>query len=198
MRGRLVVILLAGVLGAVNAAAEGGEGRSALTLQLGRPWVGDGHWSAGTISGSACFDRPLAPRLAAVVIAGTARGIATGISHDEIELDNSYVVAGARFTSHPEDRVRLYLLAAIGVLRADSRETSYGWLNGGSSVVRESRTGTTAIVGTGVVASIPHSRFSVVCEASYLMPQTGAPAGLSGTVPAQLLASVGLRVALGR
>lgn len=198
MGGRLVVILLAGVLCAVNAAAEGVGGRSALTLQLGRSWVGDGHWSAGTISGSACLDRALAPRIAAVVIAGTARGITTAISHDEIELDSTYLVAGVRLTSHPEDRVRLYLLAAVGVLRADSWETIYTWQHDGSSVLRESRTGTTAILGTGVVVSILGSRYSAVFEASYLMPQTGAPAGLSGTVPAQLLASVGLRIALGR
>lgn len=198
MGGRLVLALLVGASFAVNAAAEAVEDRSALTLQLGRPWVGDGHWGAGVLSGSVCLDRALAAHLAAVFIAGTARGITTAISHDEIELDSTYLVAGVRFTAHPEDRVRLYLLAALGVLRADSRDTIYGWQSDSSSVVRESRAGTTAILGTGVVASIPRSRYSVVCEASYLMPQTEAPAGLSGTVPAQLLANVGLRIALGR
>ncbi len=195
---RLVLAVLAATSIVVNAAAGTAEDRAALTLLLGRPWVGDGHWGAGTLSGSACLDRSLASRLAAVFIAGTARGIATGISHEGVELDSTYFVAGVRFTSHPEDRVRLYLLAALGVLRADSRESTSGWPGEGSSVVRESRTGTTAVVATGVVVSIPHSRYSVVCEASYLFPQTEAPAGFSGSVPAQLLASVGLRVALGR
>ena len=198
MQHRSGLIVLAVTSVAVTGAIAAEPDRPALTVLLGLPVAVDGRWDGGSLSGSAGFDRPLSARLAAVFIAGAARGIAVDLPHEEAEANSTYLVAGLRATAHPEDTTRLYLLAALGLLRADLREQVSGYPLPETLLVRSSSTGTTALFAAGAIAAIPRSRCSVVLEASYLVPWTSAPGHVGGKVPSPLLATAGLRIALGR
>jgi hypothetical protein len=195
MVGRLVLVVLAGVSIAPAAASAAEPERPALTLQLGKPVGGGGDWGAGTLSGSAALDLPLSPYLSAAFIAGTSRGMAEAVEHTQARLDSTYVVAGLRYLSETENGARIYVLGAVGALRAQSREEFTYWE---TTVESYSTTGSTALFAAGVIVAIPRSRCSFVGEVSYLLPRTGAPGSVGGEVPTQLSLTAGLRVALGR
>jgi len=196
MGNRPGLIVPAVVLLASVAASAAEPERPSLTLELGKPIAAGEPWHAGSLSGNVCLDLPFSPHLATVFAVGTVRGVIEDVEHDTVEIDSAYLVAGVRYTSDAADGARIYVLGAVGALRAGVRDDfTYGdW----RTVSYDSTTGSTALLAFGAIVSIPRSRCSFVGEVSYLVPRTGAPGGLGGEVPTQLILSAGLRIAFGR
>ncbi len=199
MGNRALLVLLVAASAAWSAPAGAAMDGPALTVLLGRPAATAAGWGGGTVAGAVSVDRPLSPHVAAVVVGGTARGVSGEVPpHQEIDLASTYVVGGLRFSAATVAGPRVYLLAAFGALRVDVRDRFSGWPVPETHVVRDSSTGATALLGVGAIFAIPHSRCSVVGDVSYLAPRLKVPAGVGGSVPAQLAATAGVRVALGR
>ncbi len=193
----VVASACATVAAAAACAAE--PDRPALTVLLGWPSATASGWGGGTMAGAVSIDRPFSQRVAAVIVSGTARGVHGEVPpHQEIELASTYLVAGLRFSAETAAGPRVYALAAVGALRADVRDRVSGWPVPETYVVRDSSTGAAALLGAGAIFAIPRSRCSVVADVSYLAPRLKVPAGVGGSVPAQLVATAGVRVALGR
>ncbi len=201
MRCRLVASAMVSACAAVAAVAAcaAEPDRPALTMLLGRPTATAAGWGGGTVAGAVSVEWPLSPHVAAVVVGGTARGVSGDVPpHQEIDLASTYVVGGLRFSADTAAGPRVYFLAALGALRADVRDQVSGWPVPETYVVRDSSTGGTALLGVGAIFAIPQSRCAVVGDVSYLAPRLTVPAGVGGSVPAQLAGTVGVRVALGR
>jgi len=194
MGNRPGLIVPAVVLLASVAASAAEPERPSLTLELGKPIAAGEPWHAGSLSGNVCLDLPFSPHLATVFAVGTVRGVIEDVEHDTVEIDSAYLVAGVRYTSDAADGARIYVLGAVGALRARSRdEFTYG---DSRTVTDDSAIGATAQLAAGVIVAIPRSRFAIGGELSFLAPSTSAPGGLGGRVPGQLLLTAGARITL--
>ncbi len=201
MQHRLVPALVCAVLAAAATISAAPLDGPTLSLQIGRlVATSDADWSGGDLSGNVAVDFPVSTTFAPVLVLGTSRGIRGDYPHESVELTNTYLVAAIRLTSRPQgaSRSRAYVLVGYGLLQATARHDVRNYTPPLTEVFQYSGTGGTAVLGVGVIIPIPESRVAVVGEVSGLLPQTSLPGGGSNTVPSQFLASVGVRVALGR
>ena len=196
----VLVLVLAGVAPAGAAAAGTAPGAGpAVTLQLGTlVTTSDGDWNGGDLSGAAAVDFRAPGRVSPVVVLGTSRGMRASFPHEEEELSCGYLVAAVRLTATSEGGIPVYLLAGYGMLRATVRDEFGYWPSGERAVYWRSNNGGTALLAAGFIVPVRGSRLAIVGEVSALLPQTGVPGGGASRVPRQALASVGVRVAVGR
>jgi hypothetical protein len=199
MQHCLVLALVCATLACAATISAAPLDHPALSLQIGKPILSsDEAWSGGKLSGNLAVDFPVSATIAPAVVLGTSRAIHAVFGHENVELSSDYLVGAVRVTSRPNGAVRAYLLAGYGLLRADAREDVTDPYSGRISVYRHSSTGGTAVLAVGMVVAIPESRLAFVAEISSLVPHTSTPGFGSGSVPGQILATAGVRVALGR
>lgn len=197
MQHRFVAALvLAALAGVANISAAPPDG-PILSLQLAKLLqTSDANWSGGGLAGSVAVDLPVSATFAPVLVVGALPGLRAGYAHENDELTCDYLVAAVRFTSKPQGAISAYFLVGYGVLRAATRDEVFD--ESSTWVDRYSRTGGTGLLAAGVIVPIHDGRLAIVGEVSALLPQTGVPGGGLSKIPQQILAAVGVRVALGR